>query len=318
VAVVAALLATRSGEDGGVGADDRASGAGGEWMSGAAGMGVVSGEFGEWRGRPVEIAGHWSDNNDDMVHLWGLTEGFEYENYEGPMDVALGAIGPGETWAQAAQGAYDDRWRQSLTNLREIRTDRGETFIRFAHESNGNWYQWSVDASEAADFRTAWKRYRTLQQEIYPEAQLVFCVNRESVDSGIDWRETFPGAEYVDVMSVDYYNQYPYVGTAEEWAESMDDVDEFGGPKGLEGHRRFAESVGLPLAVSEWSNNAEMGDSPVFMKAMRDFFAAHGGDGPGDVLYEILFNVEGYDRKFYVYGDDVRMPEAAEAYRAFW
>ena len=34
------------------------------------------------------------------------------------MDVAIGAIGPGETWAAAAQGAYDARWRTSLTKLR--------------------------------------------------------------------------------------------------------------------------------------------------------------------------------------------------------
>ncbi|MGX5655289.1 glycosyl hydrolase [Geodermatophilus nigrescens] len=315
--LVGVIALNSSGGDGGTATDDPAP-AGGEWMSGAAGVGVVSGDFGEWRGRPVEIVGHWSDNNDDMVHLWGLQPGFELEDYVGPMDAAIGAIGEGETWAAAAQGAYDERWRQSLTNLRAIRLDRGPTYIRFAHESNGNWYQWSVDATEVADFRAAWQRFRALQQEIYPESQLVFCVNRESVNTGVDWRETFPGAEYVDVYSVDYYNQWPWVGTAEEWAESMDDVDQFGGPKGLEGHRQFAESVGLPMAVSEWSNNAEFGDSPAFMRAMHDFFAEHAGDGPGEVLYEIQFNAEGYDDKFRVYGDNVLMPEAAEAYRELW
>ncbi|SHF62485.1 glycosyl hydrolase [Geodermatophilus nigrescens] len=319
--VLVGVIVLNAGDDdggGGTATSDPSGSAAPTWLSGAAGTGVATGDFAEWRGSPVTIVGQWSDTNEAMVHLWGIAEGSEWEDYEGPMDVAIGAIGEGESWAAAAQGAYDDRWRQSLTNLREIRGDRGTVYIRFAHESNGNWYQWSVDATEAADFRAAWQRFRALQQEVFPEAQLVFNVNRESVNSGIDWRETFPGAEYVDVYSVDYYNQWPFVGTAEEWAESMDDVDQWGAPKGLEAHRQFAESVGLPMAVSEWSNNAEWGDSPAFMRGMHDFFAEHSGDGPGELLYEILFNVDGYDHQFYVYGDDVLMPEAAEAYRDLW
>ncbi|WP_347059032.1 glycosyl hydrolase [Blastococcus sp. HT6-30] len=312
-----AVIRQSDGEPGRTTGDSGAAPAG-QWLSGAAGTGVSSGEFGEWRGRPVDIVGQWSDTNEAMVHLWDMAPGSQWWDWDGPIDTAIGAIGPDETWAQAAAGAYDTRWRQSLTNLRNLRGDRGTLYIRFAHEMNGNWYPWSVDAGEAEDFQSAWKRFRALQQEIYPESKLVFSLNRESVDSGIDWRETFPGAEYVDVMSVDYYNQFPYVGTAQDWVESLDDVDAYGAPKGLEGHRQFAESVGLPLAVSEWSGNADWGDSPAFIEGMHDFFSTHAGDGPGEILYEILFNVDGYDRRFYMYGDGVRMPESAEAYRNLW
>jgi hypothetical protein len=288
------------------------------WLSGASGTGAASGAFGTWRGRPLEIAGHWSDNNRDMVHHWGLTAGFEWADYDGPMDVAIGAIGPGESWGQAANGAYDDRWRQSLTNLRAIRGDRGQVFIRFAHESNGDWYPWSVDAGEVQAFKAAWARFRGLQQSLYPEARLVFNVNRESIGSGVDWRQTFPGAALVDVHSVDYYNQWPAVTTAQEWAASLDDVDQWGAPKGLEAHRAFAESQGLPMAVSEWSANADFTDSPAYIEGMYDFFRTHAGSGPGDLLYEILFNVDGYDRKFYMYGDGIRLPRSAGAYQRLW
>ncbi len=288
------------------------------WLSGASGTGAASGGFGNWRGRSLEIAGHWSDNNQDMVHHWGLTAGFEWANYEGPMDVAIGAIGPGESWAQAANGAYDDRWRQSLTNLRAIRGDRGQVFIRFAHESNGNWYPWSVDAGEVQAFKTAWARFRGLQQSLYPESRLVFNVNRESIGSGVDWRQTFPGPGMVDVYSVDYYNQWPAVANAQEWAASMDDVDQWGAPKGLEAHRAFAESQGLPMAVSEWSANADFNDSPAYIEGMYDFFRTHAGSGAGDLLYEILFNVDGYDRKFYLFGDGIRLPRSAGAYQRLW
>jgi hypothetical protein len=288
------------------------------WLSGASGTGAASGAFGTWRGRPLEIAGHWSDNNQDMVHHWGLTAGFEWANYVGPMDVAIGAIGPGESWAQAANGAYDDRWRQSLTNLRKIRGDRGQMFIRFAHESNGNWYPWAVDAGEVQAFKAAWARFRGLQQQLYPEARLVFNVNRESIGSGVDWRQTFPGPGMVDVYSVDYYNQWPAVASAQEWAASMDDVDQYGAPKGLEAHRAFAESQGLPLAVSEWSANADFNDSPAYIEGMYQFFRTHAGSGPGDLLYEILFNVDGYDKKFYLFGDGLRLPQSAGAYQRLW
>ncbi|SEP21331.1 glycosyl hydrolase [Trujillonella endophytica] len=299
------------------GAGNLPSPSAGTWLSGASGVGAATGEFGSWRGRPLEIGGQWVDTNQDMVHLWGLKE--EWNHWDGPIDVAIGAIGPGETWQQAATGAYDGRWRQSLTNLREVRGSRsGALFIRFAHESNGNWYPWSVDAGEVDAFRAAWQRFRALQQEIYPESQLVFNVNRESVGSGVDWRRTFPGARYVDVMSVDYYNQWPAVTSAGQWAGTLDDVDQYGAPKGLEQHRLFAESVGLPLAISEWSGNADQGGSAAFMEAMYGYLGEHAGNGPGEILYEILFNVAGYDGTFAVFGNGVRMPETAEAYRRFW
>ena len=99
----------------------------------------------------------------------------------------------------------------------------------------------------------------------------------------------------------------------------MDEVDQYGAPKGLEGYREFAESVGLPMAVSEWSGVADQGDSPLFVQEMHDFFAENGGTGPGQLLYEILFDVDAevYDGNFLLYGD-TRMPESAAAYRESW
>ncbi len=317
--VVAAVVLTRDDPGGSILGDEPRPATAGEWMSGSSGDGIMNGDFAAWRGRDVEIAGSWSDNNENMTEMWQFQEGFDFAEWDGPMDVAIGAIGADETWEDAAAGAYDDRWRASLTKLRELWSDRsGTLYVRFAHESNGNWYPWAVSWGEEEAFKAAWQRFRGLQQEIYPESQLVFCVNRESVESGLDWRETFPGAEYVDVMSVDYYNQYPYVGTPQEWRDSLDDYDQLGGPKGLERHREFAESVGLPLAISEWSGNADNGDSPVFIEGMYDFLSTHGGTGPGEVLYEILFNVSGYEEKFLLYGDGVRMPESSETYRRLW
>ncbi|WP_432548505.1 malectin domain-containing carbohydrate-binding protein [Kineococcus sp. SYSU DK004] len=287
----------------------------GPWKSGASGVGVASGAFGAWRGSQVGIAATWSDNNTAAANFWQLDRGAEYGSWTGDLDVAVGAFDRGESWSAAARGAYDARWRASLTTLRTKWGNRpGTVYIRFAHEMNGNWYPWSVNAGNAQDFVAAWKRYRALQKEVFPGAKLVFNVNRESVNSGVDWRKTFPGAQFVDVMGVDYYNQYPYAGDAATFASSLQQVDGFGAPKGLAQHLAFAKSVGLPLSVSEWSGNADNGDSPAFVQGMFDFFRANGGTGAGKLLYEVQFNCD-IDGKRWLLTEGTRMPRSAAKYR---
>ena len=287
----------------------------GTWLSGASGDGVANGEFAAWRGSEVAIAGTWSDNNEAMLGLWALRPGADLDNWAGSVDNAIGGIGDGETWEQAARGAYDDRWRESLTSMRELWAHHsGTLYIRFAHEMNSNWYPWSVDSGSAGAFVQAWRHFRALQQEIFPEGQLVFCVNKETVGTDVDWRTLFPGSDYVDVMGVDYYNAWPHVSDQTSWDASMDEVDGYGAPKGLQAHLDFARSVGLPLAIPEWSGKAFFGDSPAFMENMHAFFERNAGGGAGQLLYEILFNIDMHDNDYRIFGV-TNMPNSAEAYR---
>jgi hypothetical protein len=251
-----------------------------------------------------------------MVGLWQLRLGGEFAAWAGDLDIAVGAIGEGESWRSAARGDFDARWRASLEMLRLLWLGhQGQLYIRFAHEMNGNWYPWAVTRDDLHDFRLAWRRYRALQREIFPSAKLVFCVNRESVGLGLDWRKLFPGRRYVDVLGVDYYNQFPHVATAADWQDSLTERDSWGGPKGLRLHLRFARLKRLPFAVPEWSENASMGDSAAFISGMYRFFERHGGKGPGRVTYEILFNVAKDKERWLLYGHRVRVPLAAREYR---
>ena len=118
------------------------------------------------------------------------------------------------------------------------------------------------------------------------------------------------------MIAVDYYNQWPFVSTREEFETSLSTFDQWGGPRGLERHREFAESQGLPFAVAEWSSNAAMGDSPVFMQGFFDWLDGHAGTGPGEVLYEILFNVGGYD-EFAIF-PVANQPLTSDTYRTLW
>jgi hypothetical protein len=287
----------------------------GAWQSGAAGVGVADGSFAAWRGRPLTIASTWADDNDNQVNIYQCRPGGEFANWTGDLDVAIGAIGAGESWQAAATGAYDARWSQALAALRDGCDSHARTvYIRFAHEMNGNWYPWSVDGSNYQAFDQAWIRFRNLQKQIFPAGKLVFSVNRESVGADMDWRRFFPGAQYVDVMGVDYYNQYPYAATLGQFESALNDTDGYGAPKGLEKHLAFAASVGLPLAVSEWSGNADNGDGPGYIQGMHDFFARHGGTGAGRLLYECQFNVNSDGGRWLLFGG-TRMPTSADLYR---
>lgn len=285
----------------------------GDWLSGVSGAGDTDGSFGTWRGTPVEIVGTWADADDaNQRNVYTVTSGSG--RFSGPIDIGVGAIVRGETWAQAAQGAYDARWRQSLTTMAKARAGKGTTFIRFAHEMNGNWYPWAVNAGNVEDFKKAWARYRAIQREVFPSAKLVFSVNRESVGNGIDWRKTVPPASQIDVMGVDYYDQNPAATTKAAWDSAVNATDSYGAPKGLEAHRRFALSLGLPLSINEWGDKREQGDGTVYVDQMGAFFKANGGTGPGNVLYEVYFNVPGYDGNYQIY-PTTQIPQAAARYR---
>lgn len=291
------------------------------WLSGASGDGVVDGSFGAWRGRPVEIAGTWNDNYASQEREWSLMPSFSFGSWQGNLDDAVGGIykDRGESWAAAADGAYDVRWRNTLVNLADAWKGRpGTLYIRFAHEFNGEWYPWSVKGSEAEDFKTAWKRFRSLQREIFPAAKLVFCPTAETSGSlSLDWRKAFPGRDQVDVVSVDYYNQWPFVSTVAEFGPAMDRTDALGAPRGLERHRQFAESVGEPFAISEWSSNALQGDSPAFMSELHKWLTAHAGRAAGQVLYEIQFNAPGFSGAYHLYPTTLQ-PQATATYRRLW
>ena len=313
VPVVAALLTVTTGYSA------QAADGPPRWASGASGGGVVDGSFAAWRGSAVPIAGTWADNNDGQLELWPLHD--EYAAWTGDLEIAIGAIDgdEGETWAAAAQGAYDQRWSQSLQEAARLWSGHtGTLYLRFAHEFNGHWYPWSVTAASAGDFIAAWHRFRALQQQYFPASKLVFAPNSgSSGDFGMDWRQAFPGPGQVDVLSTSYFNFWPQVQTAEQFQDLALRYDDFGGPRGIQRHLEFARSVGLPFAVSEWGNHEGSGDGTAWMEQMHAFFAANAGTGPGQLLYEILFNVD-MDGNRYAVFPETNMPVTARAYADLW
>lgn len=266
------------------------------WLSGVAcPEGAPNAGFGTWRGSPVTIAGIWADKDEpNQRHLYWL-DGFR--DWDGHLDIAPGMLdrspGSAETYAEAARGAYDERWRHAMRSLHERWGRKKTVFIRPAHEMNGSWYRWAVRSGNVDDFKRAWQRFHAIvQAELVAkgrDARLVFNPNWDShADVPVD--VIYPGDALVDVIGVDVYDHYPSTTDAAGWEAKLHSTRNRS-PRGIEAWRQWAAARGKPIAFPEWGLNPEKAsDNPFFIRQMNDFFRRHAGSGPGQVLYEIYFN----------------------------
>ncbi len=290
----------------------------GAQLSGASGTGAANGVLSAWRGTPIEIGGTWMDSYEAQTALWAIAPGGQWAQWRKDLDLAVGAIyrSRGETWKAAAAGRYDARWRKSLKRIRTYWGNRpGTLHIRFAHEFNGHWTPWYVRGKDAGNFVKAWRRYRALQKQILPNAKLVFNPNDQTAKRlKLDWRKAFPGTAYVDEMGVNSFNQYPYLATEAKFNWKINRLDRYGAPLGIERHRQFAESLGLPMAIPEWSSNSRLGDGAAYIGYFAAWLHVHAGTGAGQIPYEILFHVTEYEEGKYAMYPKTKMPKAAAAY----
>lgn len=301
------------------------------WLSGSSGDDMSNGRWEAWRGSTAGIAGAWDDTPDGQVGLWSICQGGQYLTWNRPLDYAIGGIHRGETWAAAARGAYDTRWTQMLTKIRGCwgSRDPGNLYLRFAHEMNIPAYDWMVRPGDEANYAATFRRVAAIRDRVLPGAKLVFSPDEGEGDPATnpDVRKLWPGKDangknYADVYSVDQYNGWPFVRSAAEFQAKINRVDDNGGPVGIETHRRFAESVGAPFAISEWGSNGDPrspeagGESPVFVQQMNAWLRSCAGDindpRPGQCLYDIHFNLW---REFELWPDTIQ-PGTAQAYRS--
>ncbi|TAH32478.1 hypothetical protein EYC59_05915 [Candidatus Saccharibacteria bacterium] len=260
---------------------------------------VVNGDFAAWRGTPTLISTVWADASyGQATGLNFLDAGGTYGTWTGDLDLTCGGIwaSDGDSWADAASGAWNSshrmwqRWSAILTNAQTkwTRIARGTLYLRLAHELNGNWYDWEVTPAQVADFKTAWQRFYSLKQSLFPDAQLVFNTTGATRGQAYDWRTIWPGDSYVDVYSVDWYADNYYQVNILGHSGS----DGYGGPVGLNEHFAFAVSHNKPFAISEWGVDPiyGRGDDPQYIQFVHDFCVANGGTGAAKLNYESYFN----------------------------
>ena len=283
----------------------------GVWWSGVGASDAVgvNGTWERWRGETVSMAGVWDNGNAQMVEMHSICAGGLWARWNKPLDLAIGAIEgrKGETWAKAARGAYDARWRANLQRIKSCWAPRDPAllYIRFAHEMNLKDMPWQVRGGEEADFAAALTRYSTLRYQILPRANLVLCPSDgTSAGMGIDLRKLWPGRDaagrqVVQVYAVDSYNSWVVTRSAAEFAAKLT-ADQNGQPLGLEKHRLLAQEWGVPFAVAEWAGNGDPRDEgtgadlPIYYQLMNEWFRTNAADPwhpkPGQLLYELYFN----------------------------
>ena len=250
----------------------------------------------------------------------GCPECGELADWVGPIDAGLS---PPDftTWAAEAAGAHDAFWSEFATNMHIARGSR-ETWVRPYYEFNGDWMDWSVPAGQEANFRTAFDRTAAILRTGFPGIKVMLgTAATDHADIAACWPAT-----RLDALSIDFYNTFPWVNTAEDFT---DKINSGAGQGSLEQQRLLAQSKGVPIVISEWASasvdvdGSGGGDAPVFFSSMHDWLTRHAGTGPGQVLAEVYFNVDtGYPQNYYLLdsADVVNpdQPNAAEMYRSLW
>jgi hypothetical protein len=261
-------------------------------------------DFAAWRGSPVLVCSTWDDVDvNAQTSVYDLSSGGKFANFQGDLNLAMGGIfkDTGESWSAGASGAYDSRFTNVLNTMAGYWGARPHTLhIRFAHEFNlngGGGYPWIVVPGEEANFIATFRRLYAIKVARMPSAKLCWSPAADTT-SGIDVRNTFPGTAYCDEMSVDLYNQWPWVSTQAGFDSDILRYLSGGAPRGAQRWLEYAASVGLPLSFAEWANNGDPadpgggGEAPIWITAWHTWLAANGnGSGqPGKVWYANLFN----------------------------
>ncbi len=326
IAGIAGIAGPTPGDSGG-GATGAATVGG--WYAGATGEGVLDGRFADWLGQPVGIVGTWNDTTDEVQRTQPSLTG-ELADWSGALDIAVAGtvLGSGESYAEAARGDYDDRWRQAADVIAAARRRAtGATFVRPWHEMNGDWYrEWAVTAETLADYRAAFRRYVTVLREALPEVYVAWSPN-DGTHQNLPVSRMYPGDDVVDVIAPDSYD---WTGSAEVDAAGIRRYLERSGPggepEGLETWRRFADEHGKPLALPEWGlchRPGCGGDHPAYIEVMNAWMAEHAtpvtwplgepipAEAAGTVLYSIYFNtVHHGENGFLIHGGPNPVAEA--------
>lgn len=105
-----------------------------------------------------------------------------------------------------AAGKYDAQWTSWATTLGNLNST---VFVRWAHEMNGGWYPWGVNAGSntAAQYVAAWTHVVTLMRGIASNLQFVWCVAEGGNTTQGMLNSLYPGDALVDWVSMDGYNR---------------------------------------------------------------------------------------------------------------
>jgi hypothetical protein len=287
--------------------------ASGDWLSGISGDAEDRAAVEKLRGVPAEVATTWADASGSVSQL-GQGSQFGADKWNKSLILALPPFPDGSSWEDTAAGKNDDYLRTTFQTAKVKWGDRdGQLFIEYGYEMNGYWMWWNAKAGQEDAVSKAFARARSIQAEEFPKALLGVRFNHES--NGYDGNsEDLIAAvkSSIDFIGASYYNAYPPVATAAEFAERATMRDGGGGPKGIDTWLAAAKTAGLPIEFGEWAESAKDGDSPAFIDGMHQTFQDNAGPGAGQVFAESYFQINKDDDNWRITSG--RVPQSAQEY----
>jgi hypothetical protein len=270
-------------------------------------------DFGQWRGRPVQIWETWNN-----YPTWQAMEGIRSvhdhftgaaappfnRRFPGAMSFSQPMWAAGEGAETCVSGVSDTHMRAVFTNLHNAWD--GATYVRLGWEMDGYWFPQNYAPANPTGWVDCWRRWHAIIKSISPAFQLVWNPNWSSNTGGhgaFDVRTIWPGDQYVDAAGPDYY----------DFDIDPDATGLGGAPVGINQWLEFAAAHHKPLAVPEWGLNTPHGggDGPAFIQQLHDAFQS-ASRSPSGLAYESYFNLNGCTHQIH---DDGCNPEAAERYR---
>ena len=276
------------------------------WASGAylpADTPAAAAAFGAWRQRPLDIAEVWTNRSTwaDITDPAWLYPRWQGSPYTLVVTVPMLPNVPGVSIQACAGGEYNGYWRQFGQTISSY--GLGSSIIRLGWEFNGKWYSWA--ATDPTAWAECWRQAVTSAWSTAPQLRWDWNVNRGVSSALANPIRAYPGNDYVSMIGIDSYDQWPPVTSAGGWQKQLN------GEQGLDYWLAFAKTHGKQLSVPEWGNlrsgTHAGGDDPQYVRDMRAFFAANAPS----IAFESIFQgtVGTYDA-------GQTMPNAAQAYQA--
>ena len=257
----------------------------------------------EWPTWWLEKWGHWKNAKPGRRFI------FSIPLLAGPVDLSgpkQGKIRVSEpvSLEKGAAGEYNRHFRQLAENLVKYRL--ADSILRLGWEFNGDWYAWRAKGQEKS-FAEYWRQIVRTMRSVPGSEKLQFCWNPTLGDQQFPAEQAWPGAEFVDYIGLDVYDEtwnadtYPFppnISAAEMQRRHQKVWDEwlFGSRWGLAFWVKFAREQGKPLAIPEWGvNQREDGhgglDNPLFIERMHAFIS----DPANNVAFHCYFDVNAPD-----------------------
>jgi Glycosyl hydrolase family 26 len=264
--------------------------------------------FGDWRGRDVDVVVDWParQNWDDIENPDWLISAWKNTPYTKVWGVAPIPEDGSSSLASCAAGNNNSHWRTFGQNMKNSGYSN-QIVIRLGWEFNGNWYAWS--AKNPAEFAGCWRQIVGTVSAIAPDLRWDWNVNR-GPNSVANAADAYPGDQYVDIIGIDSYDQYPGVKSEADWQT------QYSGPQGLKRWVDFAKAHGKPFSVPEWglyptrgSNGG--GDNALYISKMLDFFKAN----EANLAYEAYFNEPATYYQGAIFAPSLN-PQAAARYKS--